>query len=216
MLILKFLNDNAGALSLLATIALAVLTFFLWRSTDKLWRSGKESFEATERAFVFLDGFEPEITTAAQALGDIDLPDPYRGREDLFITRFAVRPRWRNSGTTPTVGMTVKVNWTVTQKGFPPKFNFVNQPTPFFVPPQGTEIGDVIEITAARSLVDYGLTQKGDEPSIWIWGRADYRDVFGKPHFVEWFYELTFDAIDGHSLRARYLQAGDHNCTDDG
>lgn len=50
---------------------------------------------------------------------------------------------------------------------------------------------------------------------ILIWGRADYEDVFDKPHFVEWCYELRFDMYDGKRLSATFIQIGNHNRTDE-
>src|ERR1700689_1383165 len=49
--------------SLLAafTLGLLVFTALLWGSTDNLWKAGKDALETTERAFVFLDGFNYEL-----------------------------------------------------------------------------------------------------------------------------------------------------------
>ena len=47
----------------LAGVAIAAFTFTLWVATDQLAKSGQRIFEATERAFVFLDGFNYELTT---------------------------------------------------------------------------------------------------------------------------------------------------------
>jgi hypothetical protein len=67
----------------------------------------------------------------------------------------------------------------------------------------------------AARIVDYGVHREGVEPMVWIWGRADYEDIFGMKHFVEWCYQPRFDAHDGKRLRVTFIQWGDNNRTDD-
>jgi hypothetical protein len=79
------------------------------------------ALETTERAFVYLDGFNVELTTAVD--GKIDLaflPEWYRSDPGLYITRFAVSPRWKNGGNTPTRNMTIQVNWRGPIASIPP------------------------------------------------------------------------------------------------
>jgi hypothetical protein len=63
-------DRHNGFFAALAGIAVAAFTFTLWLASDKLWRSGQATFEASKRAFVFLDGFNFELTTRGGHEGD--------------------------------------------------------------------------------------------------------------------------------------------------
>lgn len=212
-------GENDGAIAALATVVVAIFTFTLWKSTEKLWVASNKSLEITERAFVFLEGFETEITTLAE-LKDPDLShiDPfYQANLHLYITRFAVLPRWRNAGNTPTRNMKVKTGWQGLGGPEPPNYSSGTHARPFFLGPSATELGDCIEIPPARDLVMLAfepVTYK-NPPKILIWGRADYEDVFGRPHFTEWCRQVRLDAHKGDRLRATFIQWGDYNRTDE-
>lgn len=213
-----FLDRHAGFVAALAGIAVAWFTLTLKGSTDRLWKAGERALETTERAFIFIDGFNDEITTGADAptLNIENVPALYRDRLGLYLTRFAVQPRWKNGGNTPTRNMKIRVSW----GGFPPlpmppAYEYQIQAVPFFLGPRATEGSWYIEMPPARSLIDYGAFRQGHETRILIWGRADYEDVFSKSHFVEWCHELRFDMHDGHTLRASFIQTGDYNRTDE-
>jgi hypothetical protein len=90
------LNDYNGAITAIATAFIAWFTLSLRQSTDKLWDAGKDALETTERAFVFIDGFNIELTTSAddnRPDAIEHLPQTYRNDPGLFITRFAAQPR---------------------------------------------------------------------------------------------------------------------------
>jgi hypothetical protein len=55
---LALVDRHNGFFAALAGIAVAAFTFTLWVATDQLAKSGQQIFEATERAVVFLDGFD--------------------------------------------------------------------------------------------------------------------------------------------------------------
>jgi hypothetical protein len=74
----------------------------------------------------------------------------------------------------------------------------------------------VIEMPPAGAIVDWSWSSRGDEPLILIWGRADYDDVFGKHHFVEWCYRLRFERHKGERMSAGFIQWGEHNRSDEG
>ena len=50
---------------------------------------------------------------------------------------------------------------------------------------------------------------------IFIYGRADYDDVFGHHHFVQWCYTLRFERHQGEKVRASFIQWGEYNRTDE-
>jgi hypothetical protein len=57
---------------------------------------------------------------------------------------------------------------------------------------------------------DYASTY----PSIIVWGRANYLDIFDKPHFTEWCYRIDFSCPDGKKLSPSFSQLGEYNRTD--
>ena len=88
------IGEITAVATTLATIFMAVFTFFLYKSTNKPWKASKDSLEQTERAFVFLDGVTSELTTAADNnTAREHLLERDRGDPGLVITRFAVQPR---------------------------------------------------------------------------------------------------------------------------
>jgi hypothetical protein len=199
---------------------LAFFTYQLNRSTGMLWKEGRVALQTTERAFIYLDGFDSELTTAADSSSvDVEfLPDRYKAESDrgLYITRFAVLPRWKNSGSTPTRKMKINVGWQgppTDSKGvpIPPEYTYRSDPAAFFVAPNAVERSEIFTIPSAHALVDWGLNPVGMAPEIFIWGRADYEDVFGKEHFIEWCYRVRFDRHDGKKLRANFIQYGAYN-----
>jgi hypothetical protein len=110
----RFIEGHGVGITALGTLVIAGFTGTLWFATDRLTKSGQRAFEATERAFVFIDGFNVELTTATDIKGKVDyetLPQWYRSNPELYITRFALQPRWKNGGNTPTRKMTIQVDW---------------------------------------------------------------------------------------------------------
>jgi hypothetical protein len=192
-------------------------TVFLWKANNRSAKIAELALTDLERAFVFIDGFTPQITTAVDLGTDPnDLPERYRGRLHLYMHRFAVLPRWKNGGNTPTRNMKIQVAWRGPTGPIPPEYVYRGDPEPFFLGPLAIEHSLPVEMPPAARLVDYGLHMEGHQPMCWIWGRADYDDIFGKPHFLEWCYQPSFDAHDGKRLRVTFIQWGDYNRTDDG
>jgi hypothetical protein len=88
---------------------------------------------------------------------------------------------------------------------------------PFFLGPQAVEASDVIEMTGTMALVNWQWNPVSPSPRMFIWGRADYRDVFGQPHFTEWCYQLRLSRpVRSERIRAQFIQWGEYNRTDEG
>lgn len=211
-----FVNFNAGFFAFAAAFFAAIFAYNLAASTEKLWIAGNEDREATERAFVFLDGFDYELTVFSDGKeGEIEsLPEKYKIRPELYITRFAVCPRWKNSGNTPTKRMSIKVDWQQTSEPTMADYSFRNATIPFFVAPKATEQSAFFEIPSVGALVEFGFRPDDAEPFFFIWGRGDYEDVFGKSHFVEWCYRIRLDHHKDERMRASFIQSGEYNRTD--
>ena len=68
----------------------------------------------------------------------------------------------------------------------------------------------------AQTLVDYGMYpywnnyRALDDPWMYIWGRADYEDIFKRPHFVESYnetacpFEWTASEVHQKRLKPRF------------
>jgi hypothetical protein len=210
--IYKVKNDPVA----MFTFFLVIATFLLWKSTRDLVVDAKETSKRQSRAFVFIDGFNVELTTATNIKIAIeDLPKIYQSSPELFIARFAVQPKWKNSGNTPTKNMNIHVNWQGPEGGIPPEYVYKTDPQKVFLAPNSTELGEVIEIPSIKALVDFGLTKIGVEPMVLIWGRADYEDIFGTPHYVKWCYRIRLENHKGEGLRAGFIQWGNYNRSDE-
>jgi hypothetical protein len=83
-----------------------------------------------------------------------------------------------------------------------------------FLTPKTVEPSSLIEMPGAAVLIDWALQPIGVEPLVFIRGRADFEDVFGKKHFIEWCRRLRFDSHDGKKLRASFIQWRDYNRSD--
>jgi hypothetical protein len=201
------------------TAVLAVFTILLWRSTRGAARTAQEALTTIERAFVFIGGFDVELSTAADN-PDLDvnrLPPEYQAHPELYITRLFIFPRWKNSGSTPTVEMKIRTNGGPAQ--FPadpnaardPVLTYNYNPLNFTLGPGAVETSDGIFLTSARELVDWSFHPVGTEPLFLIFGRAEYQDVFGAQHLTEWCYKLRLERHAAGPMTAGFVQWGPHN-----
>jgi hypothetical protein len=188
---------------------------FLWRANNRSAGIAERALIEIERAFVSLEGFIVELSTAADAAIDpAFIPERYRTDPGLCETRCALIPKWKNSGRTATKNMTIQVNWggpewpVIT---IPDSFSYRRIPEPFFIPPGGEELSWEMEIPPAQAIIDWSFNPVGPPPWILIWGRADYEDVFGRRHILEWCRQLRLDRHDGKRLRATFIQWGEYN-----
>lgn len=98
--VVKAFDKHNGIFAALAAFIIAWFTYTLDLSTSRLWRTEERNFQTAQRAFVFLDGFNVELTTAtdSKTVTAEMLPQWYRSDPGLYITRFAALPKWRNAG----------------------------------------------------------------------------------------------------------------------
>jgi hypothetical protein len=190
-----------------ATIGLLVFAFVQSRDMKNSIEAAKRSADVaeralitTERAFVFLEDFDYDHSIGLRG----------SGKEFIFLT---IKPRWRNSGKTPTRNMTIKVNWTHWQgdnlTGIDDYLDM--RPTKMFLGPNATEWSEAISIPGNVATA----ALKGIE-KINIWGRVDYEDIFDEtePHFTECCYRLHF-IDDGPAIRIQFVSFSDHNRSDE-
>ena len=218
---LRLIDRHNGFFSSVAALIVGAFTFTLWLATRNHARHMEHMVGVTksiQRAFVFVEGFNYELTTMADTL-DLGarelLPEFYKSMPEMFITRFAIQPRWKNSGNTPTKNMAIQTNWCGPPSTIPPQFVYEQSPVPFFLAPKAIEAGEFIEIRGTQSIIDHGLTFQGDEPLFFVWGRATYEDTFGQDHFVEWCYRIRYERHRGERLRMSFIQSGNYNRSDE-
>ena len=165
------------------------------------------------RAFVYLEGFATELTLLDDVASNREFElQPGKDRT-LWVTRFAVQPRWTNSGTTPARNMVTETHWTLHPGDLPQDFpyDYPGGVKPLFIGPKAIVGGEAFELSRSNEAINNGME---GGPSLYIWGRAGYDDVFGKRHFVRWCHRVRFHRFDGGRLKADYIQYGDYNDSD--
>lgn len=204
------------AILAVATIGLGFATVGLYFTGEKQIGVAKQSADAaqasakiargaliaTERAFVFLDELFPEWNIRP------------RGFQKHEFTRFIYKPRWRNSGSTPTKNMTLATNWarleddSETGIGSYDSSNARRQR--MFLGPQAVEWSEAIRIRP----IDATAALQGDGHIV-IWGRVDYGDIFDgtRPHFTEWCYRIIM-SFEGGQLHSQPVAFSPYNRSD--
>ena len=219
----------AGFTGLLVLIGFVTGGILIWQSVllRRQVKLAREEFSTTSRAFVFLEDIEPTISVYTDnpansdpAKSEIEIPQRHK---DLFVTYFAWQPKWKNAGNTPTRNMRIRVAQQFFENGgMPPEFDFVAMlPSErnFFLGPHAIAGGEVITTNShfANMVINDGL---GSDALILVFGRADYEDIFGDTHFVEWCYKVRLwrPAVENRlgRLRATFIQYGPYNRTDHG
>lgn len=204
--------EAAATATAVATVFIALFTVILaivggvqgWL-TWKAIQATNRALTTTERAFVFLDDFDLDWQRVVQD----NVPR---------LQRFIIKPRWRNSGTTPTRNNVVRINWTTWEGDLPGGFEykFGNPPdgiapVPLFLGPQATEWSAPIEIPK-----DVSIKASNQQTNIYIWGRADYQDIFEntRPHWIKWCYRIYIYQLGG-DVRTQFVAFGPHNRSDE-
>ena len=154
----------------------ALQATFLWRGIS----DSKEALTITQRAFVFISLFETHVLN------------------DTLV----VMPKWENSGSTPTKTMRNYANWKVFEGEPPPTYNFPDYDV------KGNELtspGDGPEIFIGPKATLYSETLKIPIPvleqvrsgqrRLFVWGWANYVDVFCGDHRTEFCNELVVTSL---------------------
>jgi hypothetical protein len=209
---IDFLQTYNGAVTAAATVFIAVFTVVLSivsrrqaiLTRDSV-RIAERALTTAERAFVFVEDFDPDVVYGFQG----------SGADNRIINHLAIRPRWRNNGNTPTKNMAIIVNWTPWPTDLPEAHSYAYgegvKPSPMFLGPRATEWSEPIKIPA--NVATDAL--KGRQV-IFIWGRATYNDIFdGTPeHFTRWCYKLVFTRTTPLPL-IQFVAFGPYNGSDE-
>jgi hypothetical protein len=209
------LNDNTGALTAIGTGAIAIFTLTLWLVTGQAVRDSTKQHAISNRAAVYIDGFSYELTVAGDAKDNAIFEHLPPGTDPtLFVTRFAVQPRWKNGGNTPTRRMHIYVDWRA--PGETREIGFYRTASSvFFIGPNAIEPSEFLELHGLNALIQNGEAGiLGPIPPMLIWGRAEYEDVFGQVHFFDWCYRIRPECHRGERLRVGFVQWGEYNGSD--
>jgi len=214
----RFVDRHNGLFAVVAGFAVAGFTYTLWYVSRDAVGLAQIEFETTQRAFVFVDSFNKELTTEADRMrlkaagAPIFIPPEY----EMEIRRFAVQPVWGNSGSTPTRAMRFQMDW---QSGGDTRIGtYRNVEQQLFIAPKAKETTEFIDMPGGlEPIIRYNTKDPlGLEPLLLIWGRADYMDIFGDPHWIEWCYRIRPSRPQGEKLQISFIQYGEYNDSDDG
>lgn len=194
-----FSKENSEAITAIATVVMAAFTGTLWRATTKQGDLTKQALELSTRAFVFLQELEVSLSEQADGIGF-----------DPKIGKFSFTPKWHNSGDTPTRKLELRITCRLIEDDLPENFDYFYQDPPLemMIGPKAYEYGHRIEVAAndANNALD-GNT------NIYLWGRADYRDVFNYKRFTTFCYRVQF-SIHDQSVGYLFVPYGSYNRTD--
>lgn len=161
-----FFNKYGAAITVLATLVIAIFTIVLALCTTWQARLTREAMLVDKRAFVFAVGLDP-----------LHEPDEGTG---LYNWRF--RPLLRNSGDTPTKNMTFHTGYALRDTPLPPEFNFdyaTDKIGKGMLPPKfnisGSQAPDLPNL--AITPLDLSEIQAGRK-YLYFWGWVRYHDVF--------------------------------------
>jgi hypothetical protein len=96
-----------------------------------------------------------------------------------------------------------------------PNYTYEPPPTSFFLAPRAVEPSAFIEVSGIQAVIDHGFNPVGLPPPMFVWGRATYDDVFGKPHWIEWCYQIRPERHARERMTIGFVQWGEHNRSDD-
>ena len=195
----KFVSDPNAFFA----AAVALFTYFMW----KVSRRQAQSMVLADRAFVSIKGFK------------------YLSHKDPTGKVFwSIHPVLENSGNTPTKTAFINVTYRVRADALPPEFDFPDHDSkrvPTLIAPH-TSVVAVEGTVSGDELVEVQKRMK----HLYIWGWAEYRDIFpsSKMHITRFCYEVT--NIRGNPAQAfesshnavemTFSVHETNNCMDDG
>jgi hypothetical protein len=161
-----FVEDHGNGITALATVVIAAFTGTLWIATSRQALLTREALIGDKRAFIFptnLDGFWE------------------RPQENgPYVWRF--RPRWMNSGDTPSKNLTNYTGCELRNTRLPDGFDFSGgNPGGGLLPPKTELHGGLAPQWPAAAITPQDIldVQAGTK-FLYVWGWARYNDVFPK------------------------------------
>lgn len=185
-----------GYLELLFTIPVLILSYFLFRVSQKQTDIMQDTMHS-QRAFVFADGVKADNVTSA----------------DLKL-----RIYWKNTGDTPPKNLILHANFGLFSSGMPDDFNFPDYGHQRRIP---TLLGPHSELTSTPLLIPLPHIDEviRGNTHLFTWGWAEYNDIFEgtSRHRTEFCYQVNFekDPIEETKLHVIYSSHYRHNGTDE-
>lgn len=195
--VMRVIDKHSGTLVALATIILAIFTFFLWRSTHKLWIvTKKQSKDNQKSLFITKESSEAtkKIVSTMEANARMQL------RAYLSVAPLACVPQDK------TTGWKHEVRMIIHNTGYTPahtvNFSICARVMDFPLPDDFELSLPIQEHTAAghiahgqqffivASLEDFISDQKleeivkGNGQKLYVYGTVKYKDVFGEEHYT--------------------------------
>jgi hypothetical protein len=198
--IIVILDGHNGLITAIATVFIAAFTIALTRASNRQAALTKEALVTVSRAFVFLENFEPTLSTL----------NP--GSMGATVSDFMFVPRWKNSGDTPTKNLVLRVTYRAISGDLPDSFDYFYQDPPLqlLIGPKSNEWSE--PITVPRAEANQALA---GSVSLYVWGRADYNDVFagGAPRFSTFCSRIQFIRRAGQ-IETNFIAYGPYNRSD--
>jgi hypothetical protein len=191
-------DNHNGLATAMATVVIAAFTIILVRINNRQ----VEAQTAVSRAFVFVEEFETTFSNV--------WPTP-SSRPD--ICNLMILPRWKNSGDTPTRNLTIRVNCRLVAADLPDTFDYSydREPLKALIGPKANEWNEPFFIEDA----DASAAASGSGRHLYVWGRADYQDVFSveKWRYTLFCYRIRFHQVD-NEIKGQFTAYGPHNISD--
>jgi hypothetical protein len=211
-------TDVIQALATVGSVVVAILIYLVYdRQREIMGRQADISatqaeaatiantnVRAIERAFVFLNDIPEHLVHEIVSVG----PEMRQGRPAAFF----YEPIWENSGNTATKSMTVRLNWMTRDGELPDDFAY-----PYERPREVMFLGPKMRMPSSSIRISPDEIRRVGERSlhIYIWGRADYEDIFEAHHYTQFCYRLSVEVAEGNPFGWRHrTYYGPYNRTD--
>lgn len=191
----KFFDDHGGAVSAISTIVIAVFTWRLWYSTDKLWREAQENRSLTALS-VNAAGVSANAASRLAKATERQLR-AYIGvhtgvvilQDEMKAQPFVVLPDCINDGQTPAYEMSYNARVDILPYPLPDDFGFPMKPeqaavtsTAVVGPHKPYQLGAKLDrFCDADELnrIGYGKSER-----LYIYGTVRYKDAFGEQRWT--------------------------------
>jgi hypothetical protein len=203
-----------------ATLAVAIATILLVFATAGLmyfgYRQSRDMRAAVDQAKRSADLAERNLTATQRAFVHLraivgtPIIDP-----DGVVRAFKVSPEWENSGVTPTRNLSININWTPHAGGdLPGGFSYAYgaSATRLVLGPKAISHAGTINIPPSEI-----ENAKRGAVRIFIWGRAEYSDIFEdtNPHFTQFCFRMDIQTIPGGPDSIGFIHFGGYNLSDE-
>lgn len=218
-----FVHRNEGAITAFATIVIAFFTLTLWRSTDKLWAEANEAGRiakgAADAAKAAADAARESVENAKtsaemQLRAYINVREAkvkWKIDETISRHRFSITVKVTNAGQTPARKATGWIAHKSVDSGESPRpFHELTgheQPSvSVYGPGQSSwfAYSPIVVVGEDEDVIAWSTGRK----RLYVWGRMDYEDAFGKSRWTTFRFEMPQEACGRKGGRFRACAEG--------